>query len=150
MPKRPRRWHPGRGFRRVQDAGHMAIWMRLEPDQTVTAVVYLQGSGPGYDGIWTFSDARGGRGLYNITDKPHRVRWLWQDNDDRHYGVPVSYQPIPASWPLRRPPKLRGNAWGKYVQPRWIKRPHPGEWMPWGYRDSLPRKFRDPREGRHA
>ncbi|MGA4989907.1 hypothetical protein [Nonomuraea bangladeshensis] len=114
---RPRRWRPrGSGFRRILDAGTTAVWMRREPDRTVTVVVYLDHGPDGgpYNGIWTVNSDWDGPILWQARNKPHRVRWAFdeQANDDGEYGRPVEWQPIPGGPPRRRP-KTR-STWKHY------------------------------------
>ena len=112
MP-RPRRWKPkGKGFRSIVDAGTVAVWMRREPDRTVTAVVFIDHGPDGgpYNGIWTVNSVWDGPILWQVRNKPHRVRWAFDAdiNDDGEYGRPIAWQPIPAGQPRRRP-KVRSR-----------------------------------------
>lgn len=145
MSPRPRRWHPGKGYRCIRDSGSVAIWMRLEPDLTVSVVVYLDGYGPNRDGIWTVNAAPSGPILYAVIDKPHRVTWAFAERIDDYYGTPVTFQPLPKTKSPRRGPKNRTWRRTQRMRKPWPrsrgKEAHSrhGEWLPRPFREQVSR-----------
>jgi hypothetical protein len=105
------------------------MWLRREPDKSITAVVYVgYGDGARYQGIWTLSCKPGAPILRSIIDKPHRVAWVLDEPDDPWFGACLmGWRSVPGG-PVRRRPKTRGRKSSRRV--------HSPVWL-------LPRKFRE-------
>lgn len=78
---RARRWSPGKGFIRLQDFGHVAIWMKPLRDGALLAA-YLPRCLDADSNIqekWIIQLPRGTDFHWDIFNKPHRIRWLLDD-----------------------------------------------------------------------
>lgn len=74
-----KRWSPGKGWRRIADAGDLAVWMRGTDDGVRIAVYTGDGFGHRTDGraeVWIVETAPGSDLPYQVIDKPRRVRWV--------------------------------------------------------------------------
>lgn len=126
-----RNWRPkGEGFRRIFDNGRTAMWLRREGKE-LTGVVYIDYEwDESRNGIWTFSAEVGSPLIYEVYDKPHRIAWIDQYDQDSDWlrATLISRKPVPGGPPrgVIRHRSARRN--GRRV------RPSMNNWMP--------RKFR--------
>lgn len=92
------RWSPGKGWRKLADGGHTAVWMRAEPDGVGIAVYTGHGFGYRDDDmaeIWIAKAPTGSSLPYHVLDKPRRIRWAlgeeWMGHVTVHRCVPPSH-----------------------------------------------------------
>lgn len=75
---RAKRWSPGKGWIKITERGDLAIWVKPDRDGLFLAA-YLPMWEEGHEHLvehWIIRMPRGCDFLYDILDKPWRIRWL--------------------------------------------------------------------------
>lgn len=114
MSRRNKRWHPkGGGWVRTLDYGRTAAWMKKHPEGGLLVAVYDSiGFGAFYEEgigeVWIVHCWPGSWLPRHIQDKPHRVRWALDSENNEEYVV----HRFPVVDNSKRHPR---NNWNRYI-----------------------------------
>lgn len=147
-----RRWSPGAGFIKLHEYSSVAVWMKPLQNGALLAVYRPLWRHERDDLVehWIVELPRGSGFHWTVFDKPHRIRWLLNDEPtepgDSIHGIKIHlYEMKGAShtehgWSYRR----GGGSWRRGHKHMWTNKRVRMWWSPW--ETGLERRAKIPRK----